>query len=56
VLAEPQYNPGLVSVVLDGTDAKTGVIDPLGSTLKPGSALYDQLIRDMAGVLAECLS
>lgn len=54
VLAEPQFNPGLVETVLDGTDASTGVIDPLGSTLEPGPALYPQLIRNMATTLAEC--
>ncbi len=55
VLAEPQYNPGLVATVLDGTEANTGIIDPLGSALEPGPALYPQLIRDMADTLAECL-
>ena len=55
VLAEPQYNPGLVATVLDGTEANTGVIDPLGASLEPGPALYPQVIRDMAETLAECL-
>jgi zinc transport system substrate-binding protein len=54
VLAEPQFNPGLVATVLDGTNAKTGVIDPLGSDLEPGQALYPQLIRNMANTLAAC--
>ncbi len=55
VLAEPQFNPGLVATVLDGTDASTGVIDPLGADLEPGPALYLQLIRNMAKTLAGCL-
>ena len=55
VLAEPQYNPGLVATVLEGTEASTGVIDPLGSNHEPGMGLYPQLLRDMAGTLAECL-
>ena len=55
VLAEPQFNPGLVATVLDGTDASTGVIDPLGADLEPGPALYPQLIRNMAATLAGCL-
>ncbi|MEL6617639.1 MAG: zinc ABC transporter substrate-binding protein [Pseudomonadota bacterium] len=55
VLAEPQFNPGVVDVVMDGTDAKTAVIDPLGATLEPGPGLYTQLIRKMAGALAGCL-
>lgn len=55
VLAEPQFNPGLVKTVLDGTEAKTGVIDPLGSDLEPGSALYPQLIRNLSTALAGCM-
>ena len=55
VLAEPQFNPGIVATVLDGTEAKTGVIDPLGATLEPGAALYPKLIANMAKTLADCL-
>lgn len=55
VLAEPQYNAGLVTAVLDGTDANTGIIDPLGVDLEPGPMLYPRLIRNMATTLAECL-
>jgi len=55
VLSEPQFNPGLVATVLDGTEAKTSVIDPQGSALEPGPALYPQLLRNMAQALADCL-
>lgn len=55
VLAEPQFNPGIVKTVLNGTEAKTGVIDPLGSDLEPGADLYPQVILNMARTLAECL-
>ena len=55
VLSEPQYNPNLVETVLSGTDAKTGVIDPLGFSLEPGPKLYGDLIRNMAKALAGCL-
>lgn len=55
VLAEPQFNPGLVRTVLDGTEAKTGVLDPLGSDLEVGSALYPQLIRNLSKALAGCM-
>lgn len=55
VLAEPQYNMGLIETVLDGTAANTGVMDPLGSEIELGSGLYPQLIRNLAGTLADCL-
>lgn len=55
VLAEPQFNPGLVATVLDGTKAGTGILDPLGSDLEPGPTLYPRLIRNLATTLADCL-
>lgn len=55
VLAEPQFNPGLVKTVLDGTDAGTGILDPHGADLKPGPALYVQMIRNLSTALAGCM-
>lgn len=55
VFTEPQFNPGLVATVLDGTDAKTGVMDPLGADLELGAAFYPQLIRNLSSSLAGCL-
>lgn len=55
VLSEPQFNPGLIETVMEGTASNTGVIDPLGAELEPGAALYPQLLRNMADALAECL-
>ena len=55
VLAEPQFNPGIVGTVLDGIEANTSVIDPLGSDLEPGVDLYPEVIRNLARTLAECL-
>ncbi len=56
VLSEPQYNPGLVATVLDGTAANTGVMDPLGASLELGPELYPQLIRSLSQTLATCLN
>ena len=55
VLAEPQFNATLVTTVLDGTDANTGVVDPLGADIPPGADLYPQLLRNMATAVATCL-
>lgn len=55
VLAEPQFNPGLVATVMDGTDVATGVLDPLGSALEPGEDMYPRLLRNLASALADCL-
>ena len=55
VLSEPQYNQNLVTTVMDRAQANTGILDPLGTAIKPGSALYPQLLRSLANALAECL-
>lgn len=55
VLSEPQFDPGLVAAVMDGSQARTAVLDPLGSDLEPGAALYPQMLRNLATTLADCL-
>ena len=54
VLAEPQYNEGLVKAVIEGTHANNAVIDPLGVSLEIGPNLYDKLIRNLAINLSNC--
>ncbi len=55
VMTEPQFNAGLVTTVLDGTDARAGVMDPLGAALEPGPDLYPALLEELARQLADCL-
>ncbi len=55
VLSEPQFNASLVQTVLDGTNAKTATLDPLGSDLDLGPDLYPQMMRNLAHALAGCL-
>ncbi|MBV2144361.1 zinc ABC transporter substrate-binding protein ZnuA [Falsochrobactrum sp. TDYN1] len=56
VFSEPQFEPKLVRTVIEGTDAQTGILDPLGAELKDGPDLYPQLIRNLAASLKDCLS
>lgn len=55
VFSEPQFNAGLVQTVFQGTEAKTGVLDPLGADLTPGPDLNPQLLRNLTGSLVDCL-
>lgn len=55
VFSEPQFESRLVSTVLEGTKAKTGVLDPLGAELEDGQELYPQLLRNLAKSLTGCL-
>ncbi|MBP2229904.1 zinc transport system substrate-binding protein [Azospirillum agricola] len=55
VFAEPQFEPALVRTVVEGTRAKTGVLDPEGADLPEGPALYASLMRNLAAGLRGCL-
>jgi zinc transport system substrate-binding protein len=56
VFAEPQFEPRLVNVVIEGTDAKAGVLDPEAATLEVGPDLYFTLMRGIANSMKDCLS
>jgi zinc transport system substrate-binding protein len=56
VFAEPQFEPRLINVVTEGTEAKSGVLDPEAATLTAGPSLYFDLMRGVAGSLKTCLS
>jgi zinc transport system substrate-binding protein len=56
VFAEPQFEPSLVSVVVEGTGARTGVLDPLGAPIDDGPELYFELIRGITTSLTTCLA
>ena len=55
IFVEPQSKPRLISMITKDTEAKIGVIDPLGRDLKNGSELYFSLIRNMALQIKDCL-
>ena len=55
IFTEPQYNPGLVKNVFEGTSITTiGVMDPLGATLSTGSDHYQELIEGMTTSISQC--
>lgn len=56
VFSEPQFQPRLVAVVMEGTQARTGVLDPLGVEIADGPDLYITLMRNLAGSFAACLA
>jgi zinc transport system substrate-binding protein len=55
VFAEPQFEPALVDIVIEGTNARKGVLDPLGAALDAGPDQYFQLMSDLAASLVDCL-
>ena len=56
IFAEPQFEPKLIDVVTEGTDVRSGVLDPLGADIEAGPDLYFALMRQNAEALVGCLS
>lgn len=56
VFSEPQFEPRIVSVVLEKSDAKAAVLDPLGASLDNGPELYFDLMNQMAAAFQTCLA
>lgn len=52
---EPQFEPGLIRTLTEGTDVRTGVLDPLGADREPGEDAYFALMRSLAEALTNCL-
>jgi zinc transport system substrate-binding protein len=55
VFAEPQFQPKVIAAVTEGLAVRTGTLDPEGTLLDPGVDLYDQLMRNLAQGLVDCL-
>ena len=56
VFIEPQFDPSIAEVIVEGSDAKIATLDPLGSALPEGPAMYPDLIRGIAQTLHDCLA
>lgn len=55
VFAEPQFDSRVVDVLVEGTGAGRGVLDPEGADIEPGPGLYRTLLERMAQSLVSCL-
>tara|TARA_B100000749_G_scaffold130714_1_gene100289 strand:- start:544 stop:1473 length:930 start_codon:yes stop_codon:yes gene_type:complete len=55
VFSEPQFEPKIIATIIEKTAARSGILDPVGATLKPGPNQYSQLLRHLAHGLLTCL-
>ncbi|MGB3337576.1 MAG: zinc ABC transporter substrate-binding protein [Devosia sp.] len=55
VFAEPNFEPAIISAITEGSNAKSGVLDPEGGALEQGADLYPTLLRGLASSLVDCL-
>ena len=56
VFAEPQFSPGLVANVIEGSNARSGVLDPEGTMVAEGADAYFAIMRALAAGLKGCLA
>ena len=54
VFSEPQFNQGLVDTVLEGTEGRSGTIDPLGSNIELGPDFYPTFLTSVAEEVLSC--
>jgi zinc transport system substrate-binding protein len=55
VFAEPRFQPKLVDAVTEGTNARSGALDPEGTLVAPGPDAYTELMKSLAAGLRSCL-
>ena len=56
LFSEPQFEPAIAATIVEGTGARTGVLDPLGAAVAPGPDGYFTLMRNLASALVDCLA
>jgi len=56
IFSEPQFQSKLADTLIEGSSAKSGVLDPLGIELPLGPDAYFALLRNLSTSLTQCLS
>ncbi len=56
VFREPQFESALVQILIEDSDARAFVLDPLGTAIAPGPDAYFELMNANTDALVACLS
>lgn len=56
VFREPQYPKRYTALLIEGSTAREGTLDPLGGGLTPGAKLYAELMTGLATSLRNCMA
>lgn len=56
VFREPQYPKRYTALLIEGSTAQEGTLDPLGGDLTPGAKLYAELMTRLATSLRNCMA
>jgi zinc transport system substrate-binding protein len=55
LFGEPQFSAPLLDTLVEGGDARIGVLDPLGAAIPPGPEAYFTLMKNLAEDLRACI-
>ena len=55
VFTEPQFEPDLVRTVIEGSDVRTAVLDPIGADTRPGADAWIEIMRGLGDAMVGCL-
>jgi zinc transport system substrate-binding protein len=56
VFKEPQFRAKIVNTVIEDTNVKVGILDPIGADLEKGPGMYTNLLKQIASNLKTCLN
>lgn len=56
VFAEPQFEPRVLHMLVEGTEAQIGLLDPVGATLELGPGAYAALLDGLADGFVDCFA
>lgn len=56
VFQEPQFPARIAETAIEGTGARLGILDPLGTDIADGADLYFTLMNDLGNTLHRCLA
>ena len=55
VFTEPQFEPDLVRTVIEGSEVRTAVLDPVGAEVRPGPDAWAEIMRGLGDSMVGCL-
>ena len=56
VFKEPQFRGKIIDTVVEDTNVKVGILDPLGAEIEEGPDMYTKLLKNLAINLNKCLA
>ena len=55
MFTEPQFEPDLVRTVVEGSEVRTAVLDPVGADARPGPDAWSEIMHGLGDAMVDCL-